>query len=128
MEDQLLEMDSQTEKLRLKFQRELSEKISIYIRKLLDMEKSQNIILRKELARVRSYLGKQTNCNCSPVACRLCDKLLKNRNTLKQHQRAVHHISRREPRSFGNRTATDLEYQFTDYQEKGNENTWDPSI
>ena len=68
MEDQLLEMDSQTERLRLKFQRELSEKISIYIRKLLDMEKSQNTILRKELARLRSYLGNQTNCNCSPVA------------------------------------------------------------
>ena len=45
MEDQLLEMDSQTERLRLKFQKEISEKISIYIRKLLEMEKSQNIIL-----------------------------------------------------------------------------------
>ena len=129
MEEQLLDMDSQTERLRLKFQKEISEKISIYIRKLLEMERSQNIFLRRELARVRSYLiENQTNCNCSPVECRLCDKLLKNRNTLKQHQRAVHHISRREPRSFGNRTATDLEYQLTDYQEKGNENTWDPSI
>ena len=128
IEEQLLDMDSQTERLRLKFQKEISEKISIYIKKLLEMERSQNIILRKELARIRSYLGNQTNCNCSPVACRLCDKLLKNRNTLKQHQRAVHHISRREPRSFGNRTATDLEYQFTNYQENGNGNTWGPPI
>ena len=124
MEEQLLDMDSQTERLRLKFQKEISEKISIYIRKLLEMERSQNIFLRRELARVRSYLiENQTNCNCSPVECRLCDKLLKNRNTLKQHQRAVHHISRREPRSFGNWTATDLEYQFPNYQENGNGNT-----
>ena len=128
LEEQLLDMDSQTERLRLKFQKEISEKISIYIRKLLNMEKSQNTILRKELARLRSYLGNQTNCNCSPVACRICDKLLKNRHTLKQHQRAVHHISRREPRSFGNWTATDLEYQFPNYQENGNGNTWDPPI
>ena len=90
------------------------------------MEKSQNTILRKELARLRSYLGNQTNCNCSPVACRLCDKLLKNRNTLKQHQRAVHSIFRLELRSSGNRIATDLEYQLMDYQEKGNKNTRDP--
>ena len=128
IEEQLLDMNSQTERLRLNFQKEISEKISIYMRKLLDMEKSQNIILRKQLARLRSYLGNQTNCNCSPVACRRCYKLLKNHNTLKQHQRAVHHISRREPRSFGNWTATDLEYQFTNYQENGNGNTWDPSI
>ena len=129
IEEQLLDMDSQTERLRLKFQKEISEKISIYIRKLLEMERSQNIFLQRELARVRSYLiENQTNCNCSPVECKLCDKLLKNRNTLKQHQRTVHNISRRELRSFGNRTATDLEYQLTDYQEKGNENTWDPSI
>ena len=128
IEGQLLEMDTQTERLKLKFQRDLSDKISTHIKKILDIEKTQNAILRKELARLRSYLGNQTNCNCSPVACRIFDKLLKNRHTLKQHQRAVHHISRRESRSFGNRTATDLEYQFTDYQEKGNGNTWDPSI
>ena len=128
IEEQLLDMDTQTEKLRLKFQKEISEKISIYIKKLLEMERSQNIFLQRELARVRSYLIYQTKCNCSPVECNLCNDLLKNRNTLKQHQRTVHNISRREPRSSGNRTATDLEYQLTDYQEKGNENTWDPSI
>ena len=128
MEDQLLEMDSQTERLRLKFQRELSEKISIYIRKLLDMEKSQNTILRKELARLRSYLGNQPNCNCRPVVCRICDKFLKNRHTLKQQQRTIHHMSRREPWSFENQTTTDLEYQFPNYQENGNGNTWGPPL
>ena len=128
IEGQLLEMDTQTERLKLKFQRELSDKISIYIRKLLDIEKSKKTILRKELARLRSYLGNQTNCNCRPVVCRICDKLLKNCHTLKQHQRSIHHMSRSEPRSFENWTATDLEYQFPNYQENGNGNTWDPSI
>ena len=56
LEEQLLDMDSQTERLRLKFQKEISEKISIYIKKLLEMERSQNIFLQRELARVRSYL------------------------------------------------------------------------
>ena len=128
IEGQLLEMDTQTERLKLKFQRELSDKISIYIRKLLDIEKSQNTIFRKELARLRSYLGNQTNCNCRPVVCRICDKFLKNRHTLKQHQRTIHHMSRREPRSFENRTTIDLEYQFPNYQENGNGNTWGPPI
>ena len=129
LEEQLLDMDSQTERLRLKFQKEISKKISIYIKKLLEMERSQNIFLQRELAQVMGYLREnQIKCKCSPVECKLCDKLFKNRNTLKQHQRAVHSIFRREPRSSGNRIATDLEYQLTDYQEKGNENTWDPSI
>ena len=128
IEGQLLEMDTQTERLKLRFQRDLSDKISTHIKKILDIEKTQNAILRKELARLRSYLGNQTNCNCSPVACRICDKLLKNRHTLKQHQRTIHHMSRREPRSFENRTTTDLEYQYPNYQENGNGNTWGPPL
>ena len=129
IEEQLLDMDSQTEKLRIKFQKEISEKISIYIKKLLEMERSQNIFLQRELARVRGYLREnQFRCKCSPVECTFCDKLFKNCNTMKQHQRAVHSIFRRELRSSGNRIATDPEYQLTDPQENGNESTWDPTF
>ena len=56
IEEQLLDMDSRTEKLRIKFQREILKKISIYIKEYVEREKSQNIFLQKELARVRGYL------------------------------------------------------------------------
>ena len=61
IEGQLLEMDTQTERLKLRFQRDLSDKISTHIKKILDIEKTQNAILRKELARLRSYLEDQPN-------------------------------------------------------------------
>ena len=123
IEGQLLEMDTQAERLRIRFQRELSEKISSHTKKLIDIEKTQNAILRKELTRLRRYLEDQPNCNCRPVVCRICNKLLKNRHTWKQHQRTVHHMSRM---SFEDRTTTDLEYQYPNYQENGNGNTWGP--
>ena len=124
IEGQLLEMDTQAERLRIRFQRELSEKISTHTKKLINIEKTQNTILRKELTRLRRYLEDQPNCNCRPVVCRICNKFLKNRHTLKQHQRTVHHMSRM---SFEDWTTTDLEYQYPNYQENGNRNTWGPS-
>ena len=120
IEGQLLEMDTQAERLSIRFQKELSEKISTHTKKLINIEKTQNTILRKELTRLRRYLEDQPNCNCRPVVCRICNKFLKNRHTLKQHQRTIHHMSQRELRSFENWTATDLEYQFPNYQENGN--------
>ena len=125
IEGQLLEMDTQAERLRIRFQRELSEKISTHTKKLIDIEKTQNAILQKELTRLRRYLEDQPNCNCRPVVCRICNKLLKNRHTLKQHQRTVHHMSQM---SFEDRTTTDLEYQYPNYQENGNGNTWGPPL
>ena len=124
IEGQLLEMEAEAERLRIRFQRELSEKISTHTKKLIDIEKTQNAILQKELTRLRRYLEDQPNCNCRPVVCRICNKLLKNRHTLKQHQRTVHHMSQM---SFEDRTTTDLEYQYPNYQENGNGNTWGPS-
>ena len=124
IEGQLLEMDTQAERLRIRFQRELSEKISTHTKKLINIEKTQNTILWKELTRLRRYLEDQPNCNCRPVICRICNKILKNRHTCNQHQRTVHHMSRMP---FEGRTTTDLEYQYPNYQENGNGNSWGPS-
>ena len=94
IEEQLLDMDSRTEKLRIKFQKEIFKKISIYIKEYVERERSQNIFLQKELARVRGFLreNQEFRCKFSPVKCTFCDKMFKNLNTMKQHQRAVHGI------------------------------------
>ena len=124
IQGQLLEMDTQAERLRIRFQRELSEKFSSHTKKLIDIEKTQNTILKKELTRLRRFLEDQPDCNCRPVICRTCGKILKNRHTYNQHQRTLHQMSRM---SFEGRTTTDLEYQYPNYQENGNGNSWGPS-
>ena len=125
IEGQLLERETQAERLRIRFQRELSEKISSHTKKLIDIEKTQNTILKKELTRLRRFLEDQPECNCRPVICRTCGKILKNLHTYNQHQRTIHQISRM---SFEGWPTTDLEYQYPNYQENGNGNSWGPPL
>ena len=124
IEGQLLEMETEAERLRIRFQRELTEKISSHTKKLIDIEKTQNTILKKELTRLRRFLEDQPECNCRPVICRTSCKILKNHHTYNHHQRTIHQMSRM---SFEGRTTTDLEYQYPNYQENGNGNSWGPS-
>ena len=131
LEGQLLDMDSRTEKLRLKLQREILKKISIYLREYVERERSQNIFLQKELARVRGFLreNQEFRCKCSPVECTLCNKMFKNPHSMKQHQRAVHGIFQRELRRLSrDRISMDPEYQLMNHQENGKEGTWDPTF
>ena len=131
IEEQLLDMDSRTEKLKLKLQREIYKKISVYLREYVNRERSQKIILQKELVRVKGFLkeNQEFRCKCSPVECTFCDKMFKILNTMKQHQRAVHGIFQRELRRLSrDRISMDPEYQLMDHQENGKESTWDPTF
>ena len=124
IEGQLLEMETQAERLRIRFQKELTEKITSHTKKLVDIEKTQNTTLKKELSRLRKFLEDQPECNCRPVICKTCGRILKNRHTYNQHQRTTHQMSRM---SFEGRTTTNFEYQYPNYQENGNGNSWGPS-
>ena len=123
IEGQLLEMDTQAERLRIRFQKELTEKITSHAKKLVDIERTQNTTLKKELSRLRKFLEDQPECSCKPVICKTCGKILKNRHTYNQHQRTTHQMSRM---SFESRTSN-FEYQYQNYQENGNGNSWGPS-
>ena len=123
IEGQLLEMEAEAERLRIRFQKELTEKITSHAKKLVDIERTQNTTLKKELSRLRKFLEDQPECSCKPVICKTCGKILKNRHTYNQHQRTTHQMSRM---SFESRTSN-LEYQYQNYQENGNGNSWGPS-
>ena len=124
IEGQLLEMEAEAERLRIRFQKELTEKITSHTKKLVDIEKTQNTTLKKELSRLRKFLEDQPECNCRPVICKTCGKILKNRHTYNQHQRTTHQMSRM---SFEGRTPN-FEYQYQNYQENGNGNSWGPPL
>ena len=123
IEGQLREMEAEAERLRIKFQKELTEKITSHTKKLVDIERTQNTTLKKELSRLRKFLEDQPECNCKPVICKTCGRILKNRHTYNQHQRTTHQMSRM---SFEGRTSN-FEYQYPNYQENGNGNSWGPS-
>ena len=124
IEDQLREMEAEAERLRIRFQKELTKKITSHAKKLVDIERTQNTTLKKELSRLRKFLEDQPECNCKPVICKTCGRILKNRHTYNQHQRTTHQMSRM---SFEGRTPN-FEYQYQNYQESGNGNSWGPPL
>ena len=123
IDGQLLEMEAEAERLRIRFQRELTENITSHTKKLVDIEKTQNTTLKKELTWLRRFLEDQPECNCRPVIYKTCGKILQNCHTYNQHQRTTHQMSRM---SFEGRTPN-FEYQYQNYQENGNGNSWGPS-
>ena len=116
-------MEAEAKRLRIIFRRELTEKITSHTKKLVDIEKTQNTTLKKELSRIRKFLEDQPECSCKPVICKMCGRILKNRHTYNQHLRTTHQMSRM---SFEGRTPN-FEYQYPNYQENGNGNSWGPS-
>ena len=124
IEGQLLEMEAEAERLRIRFQKELTEKITSHTKKLVDIERSQINTLKKELSRIRKIIEDQPECVCKPVICKTCGKILRNRHTYNQHLRNTHQMSRM---SFEGRTPN-FEYQYQNYQENGNGNSWGPPL
>ena len=124
IDGQLLEMEAEVEELRARFQKELAKRITIHTKKCVDLERRQINTLKKELSRIRKFIEKQPECGCKPVICKTCGKILRNRHTYNQHLRTTHQMSRM---SFEGRTPN-FEYQYQNYQESGNGNSWGPPL
>ena len=124
IDDQLQEMDTEIKELKARLQKELVERITLHTKKCGDLERRQINILKKEIFRIRKLIEKQPACRCKPLICMTCGKILKNCPTYNQHLRNTHRMSRMP---FEGRTTTDLEYQYPNYQENGNGNSWGPS-
>ena len=123
IDGQLLEMEAEVEELRARFQKELAERITMHTKKCVDLERRQINTLKKEISRIRKFIEKQPECGCKPVICKTCGRILKNHHTYNQHLRTTHQMSRM---SFEGRTPN-FEYQYQNYQENGNGNSWGPS-
>ena len=116
-------MEAKVEKLRARFQKELAERITLHTKKCVDLERRQINTLKKELSRIRKFIEDQPECICKPVICKTCGRILKNRHTYNQHLRTTHQMSRM---SFEGWTSN-FEYQYLNYQENRNGNSWGPS-
>ena len=126
IDDQLEEMEAELKDLRAKFQEELAAAITLHTKKCGDLERRQINALKKEIFRIRKFIEKLPVCRCKfkPVVCNTCGKILRNRHTYNQHLRNTHQMSRM---SFEGRTPN-FEYQYQNYQESGNGNSWGPPL
>ena len=124
IDDQLQEMEAEVEELKARFQKELVERITMHTKKCGDLERRQINTLKKEIFRIRKLIEKQPACGCKPVICKTCGKILRNRPTYNQHLRNTHRMSQM---SFEGQTPN-FEYQYQNYQESGNGNSWGPPL
>ena len=122
IDDQLQEMDTEIKELKARLQKELVERITLHTKKCGDLERRQINILRNEILRIRKLIEKQPACRCKPLICKTCGKILKNRPTYNQHLRNSH----RMPRMPFEGQTSNFEFQYQNYQESGNENSWAP--